>query len=105
MHVLELHYNGGQTLRGCEANLRSERRAYRVQNAYLRGQGRRERHGRLLAGLVCAPQQPDEGSMILVPAQTAYRERMVLEDFMAELEAEGGSGKSAATPAYHPASP
>lgn len=89
VHVLEQHYNGGKAFVGCEANLRSERRAYRVQNAYLRQLGRSERHGRVLTGLVCAREQPSESSMVLVPAAAAARERMALEDFMADLETGG----------------
>ncbi|MBK7898608.1 MAG: hypothetical protein KA603_12170 [Azonexus sp.] len=87
VHVLEWHHNGGRALQGCEASLRSERRAYRVQNAYLRQQGRRERHGQMLSGMACAPVQPSDQSMVLIPAASAYRERMVLEDFIADVEA------------------
>ena len=58
VHVLEHRAKGRRFLADCADSLRSEREAYRVQNTYLREQGRLERHGDMLSHMGCSTEQP-----------------------------------------------
>lgn len=74
---------------GCEAVLRSERRAFQVQNAYLRQMKRRERFGDQLAHMVCDPSAPQRpGLARLMPNPYSPNGAALLERFMEELLAE-----------------
>lgn len=85
VHVLEYHYRGGRAPQGCPETLRSERFAYRVQNAYLRREGRPERFGGLMMRMVCAPDQPGDSTIRLQLGRSQFNEEMVLQDFLEEL--------------------
>jgi hypothetical protein len=86
VHVLEARHKGPLYQRDCEATLRSEREAYRVQNAYLDREGRPERHGGMLEHRVCAVDQPGgSGAMKLEMAPSGPRDEQALETFMREL--------------------
>lgn len=88
VHVLE-HPAAGSADRdaaqddSCEASLASERRAYRVQNAYLREQGANERYGRMLQHAVCAGERVGAGGML--PLQRQMRDEPAIEAFMDDL--------------------
>lgn len=93
VHVLEAHAKGDGYQRDCLATLRSEREAYRVQNAYLTSRGRSERYGDMLAQRTCAPEQTaGESAVVLQRVPRRQSDEAVLEDFMEEL----GRGRAAA---------
>lgn len=85
VHVLEARHKGALYQRDCEATLRSEREAYRVQNAYLDREGRSERYGAMLEHRVCAADQPGSSAMRLDMAPSGSRDQQALEAFMREL--------------------
>ncbi|MBP6097488.1 MAG: hypothetical protein KBF58_08960 [Methyloversatilis sp.] len=85
VHVLEARHKGALYQRDCEATLRSEREAYRVQNAYLDREGRSERYGAMLEHRVCAVDQPGSSAMRLDMAPSGSRDQQALETFMREL--------------------
>lgn len=86
VHVLEARHKGALYQHDCEATLRSEREAYRVQNAYLDREGRLEHHGGLLEHRVCAVDQPGgSGAMKLEMAPAGPHDEQALETFMREL--------------------
>jgi hypothetical protein len=53
VHVLQWKRDGDTVFGSCERALESEREAYRVQNAYLKQQGRLARHGHALTFASC----------------------------------------------------
>ncbi|KQW67933.1 hypothetical protein [Methylibium sp. Root1272] len=86
VHVLEYRRKASQYQADCEETLASERTAYRVQNAYLREQGRPERYGGLLQQMVCTRDQPlGASAMRLEMAPVGSRDEMALEGFMQDL--------------------
>lgn len=92
VHVLEFRQKASQYQSDCEETLASERTAYRVQNAYLREQGRPERFGGLLMQSACAREQPPgAGTMQLEMAPSGSRDEMALEIFMQELGRRRGA--------------
>lgn len=66
----------------CPASLASERRAYRVQNAYLREQGSVQRHGRMLMHAVCTQERVDASGML--PLEWRLRDDVAIDTFMDE---------------------
>ncbi len=87
VHVLEARQKGALYQHDCNATLRSERDAYRVQNRYLQQEGRSERFGTQLATVVCARDQRSagNGTMRLEVAPGVANEERVLQNFMQEL--------------------
>jgi hypothetical protein len=86
VHVLESRRKASGYQQDCEETLASERTAYRVQNAYLREQGRPERYGGLLQQMVCTRDQPlGASAMRLEIAPVGSRDEMALEVFMQDL--------------------
>lgn len=70
VHVLEQRHRGARYHDTCDETLRSERTAYRVQNAYLAEHGEAERFGRMLLQMTCAREQnagPGSMRLELVP--------------------------------------
>jgi hypothetical protein len=59
VHVLQWKRDGDAVFEGCERALETEREAYRVQNAYLKGEGRLPRFGHALMFASCAAGQED----------------------------------------------
>lgn len=57
VHVLQWKRDGVTMYEGCERAMETEREAYRVQNAYLKGEGRLVGFGHALLFLSCAGQQ------------------------------------------------
>lgn len=84
VHVLEYRYRG-RAPQGCPETLRSERLAYRVQNAYLRREGRPERFGGLMMRMVCAPDQPGDSTIRLQLGRSQFNDEMALREFMEDL--------------------
>ncbi len=85
MHVLQFRYQSGSTFASCEDTLKSEREAYRAQNAYLRRQGRLERYGDMLMHVSCAPVQPRGGtSVTLEMSPGGPNEAQAFDRFMEE---------------------
>ncbi|MEY8878688.1 MAG: hypothetical protein AB9M60_19430 [Leptothrix sp. (in: b-proteobacteria)] len=89
VHVLERRPAGSGDVADCEASLRAERRAYRVQNAYLQEQGVNARYGRMLLHAVCASERVGAGGML--PLERQMRDEPALEAFMDDL-ARGVAG-------------
>lgn len=87
VHVLEYRYRG-RAPQGCPETLRSERFAYRVQNAYLRREGRPERFGGIMMRMVCAPDQPGDSTIRLQLGRSQFSDEMALRDFMEDLTRE-----------------
>jgi len=85
VHVLQFRYQSGSTFASCEDTLKSEREAYRAQNAYLRRQGRLERYGDMLMHVSCAPVQPRGGtSVTLEMSPGGPNEAQAFDRFMEE---------------------
>lgn len=95
VHVLEARQKGALYQHDCNATLRSEREAYRVQNRYLQQEGRAERFGTMLATMVCARDQRMAGgeAMKLELAPGISSEERVLENFMQELRDGAASAR------------
>ncbi|HSD61479.1 MAG TPA: DUF6647 family protein [Burkholderiales bacterium] len=57
VHVLQWKRDGEAMYEGCERSMETEREAYRVQNAYLKQEGRLARFGHALLFLSCSGEQ------------------------------------------------
>lgn len=80
VHVLERRQLGERYQADCEATLKSERRAYRVQNAYLQEHQAPERYGRMLLNVACAPDQP--GGAGVMRLELMRQDDLMIEAFM-----------------------
>lgn len=80
VHVLERRQMGERYQADCEATLKSERRAYRTQNAYLQEQQAPERYGRMLLNVACAPDQP--GGTGVMRLELMRQDDLTIEAFM-----------------------
>ena len=85
VHVLEHRVKRARFQSNCIETLRSERQAYRVQNAYLREQGKLERHGYMLSQMACAPDQPAGAAAIKLEPGPASYDAAAFEAFMLDL--------------------
>lgn len=85
VHVLEHRAKGKRFLADCADSLRSEREAYRVQNTYLREQGRLERHGDMLSHMDCATEQPNGAAAIRLERRGRPSDHEALDAFMLDL--------------------
>lgn len=94
VHVLQFRYIGGTTFASCQDTLRSEREAYKAQNAYLRRQGRLERYGDMLMHVSCAPVQPRGGtSVTLEMSPGGPNEAAAFDSFMDQLQRDRGAAR------------
>jgi len=85
VHVLEHRAKGAAFHADCNEALRSERKAYRVQNAYLREQGRLERHGDMLSHMNCSVVQPAGAAAMRLERVGRPSDYEALESFMLDL--------------------
>lgn len=85
VHVLEHRAKGARFLADCADSLRSEREAYRVQNAYLGERGRLERHGDMLSHMDCAADQPAGAAAIRLERTRRPGDYEALDAFMLDL--------------------
>ena len=71
VHVLQWKRDGDAVFGACERALETEREAYRVQNAYLKREGRLARYGHALLFASCAGEQPvpSGGEAMTIPAR------------------------------------
>ncbi|MBB1160577.1 hypothetical protein [Aquariibacter albus] len=99
VHALEAEAGQTPAAEDCEAVLRSERRAYRAQDAFLRDQGQRERFGDRIEMLACQSRQ-GPGVALLEPAlHSPGGEWRMLQRFMEDLAAEEARKPATAPPA------
>jgi len=85
VHVLEARHKGELYQHDCANTLLSERQAYRVQNAYLKQEGRSERFGSMLSNMVCAPGQTAGGPTVrLEMSPGGLDDERAFEKFMQE---------------------
>lgn len=96
VHALEAEAGQTPEAGDCEAVLRSERRAYRAQDAFLREAGQSERFGDRLEMMACQSRQGGGVAQLEPALHSPGGEWLMLQRFMEDLAAEAASKPPAA---------